>query len=93
MTVTKRGKAVRAEGALARDGHVARGLPFAVVVAADRVLVVVQPAEARVVAPGLLHEFELAADAGVDAEEMDPARPAIIHEREDGGTAGGGRRV
>ena len=53
-------------------------------IADDRILVGRQPAEARVVAPGLLHELELAADAGVDAEEMDAARLPVVRDREDG---------
>src|SRR4051812_12351213 len=47
-----------------RDRHVARRLVFPVVVAAHRILVVVEPAEARIVPPCLLHEFELASNAG-----------------------------
>ena len=47
-----------------------------------------RPAEARVVAPGLLHELELAADARVDAEEMNAARLAVVGELEQALPAG-----
>ena len=60
------------------NGHPARRLIDSIVVSDNRILVVVQTAEARVVAPGLLHEFELTLDAGVDAEEMNAARLAVI---------------
>src|SRR5262245_18308377 len=41
---------------------------------------VLEAAEARVVAPGLLNELELTLQAGVHAEEMHPARLAIVLE-------------
>src|SRR5882762_5000354 len=47
----------------ARNRHMARGLIRSTVVAGDRILVVVQTAEMRIVAPCLLHELELALDA------------------------------
>src|SRR6187200_1625125 len=67
---------------LGRDRHVARRLVFPVVVAGDWILVVVEPAEARVVAPCLLHELELASNARVDAKEVNAARAAILCQRE-----------
>ena len=49
------------------------------VVTDDRILVVVQPAEPRVVTPVLLHELELPLDVCVDAEEVDAGRFAPGH--------------
>ncbi len=46
--------------------------------ACQRVHVVVQTAETRVVAPGLLHELELTFQAGVHAEEMHASRLTIV---------------
>ena len=83
LTFTKRGSAaVRTRNGPPRNRHVARRLIRPGVVAEDRILVVVEAAEARVVAPGLLHELELAPDARVDAEEMDAARAAVVGELE-----------
>ena len=54
------------------------------VVADEWILVVRESAEVRVVAPGLLDELELAADAGIHAEEMNTACLSVVFERQDG---------
>ena len=63
------------------------------VVAEDRILVVVEASDAGVIAPGLLHELELASDVRVDAEEMDAARHAVVGELEQCVPAGRGRGI
>ena len=62
---------------LLRNGHAARRVRRTRA-ARQRIDVVVQPAETRVVAPGLLDELELTLQAGVHAEEMHAARLAIV---------------
>jgi hypothetical protein len=53
-------------------GRLYRHGSIAVVVADDRVLFVLQAVELRIVDPGLLNEFELASDIGVDRDEQQP---------------------
>ena len=55
---------------LSGNRHATRRLIRPGVVTENRILVVVEAREARVVAPGLLHELELTPDVRVDAEEM-----------------------
>ncbi len=71
-----------------RNRHATRRLIRPGVVTENRILVVVEACEARVVAPGLLHELELAPDARVDAEEMNAARVAVVGDLEQGFPAG-----
>src|SRR4030095_3389692 len=62
---------------LPRDGHSARRVRRTWA-ACQRIDVVIQSSEARVVAPRLLDELELTLQAGVHAEEMHAARLAIV---------------
>ena len=84
LTFTKRGSAaVRTRKGPLRNRHVARRLIARA--SSPRIgSFCLEARETRVDAPGLLHEFELAFDARVDAEEMDAALLPVVGKVEEG---------
>ena len=82
--MTKRGSGdVRKVACTSWDEHDARRR-LRVVVADQWIAIVDQPAEGRIVYPGLLDKLKLALDAGVGAKKVDAARLSVILQVQNG---------